>query len=405
MIYLISATIRPEEYKKTEKIWREKSYNDADIVSKVIVDTPEHEKILSSHYDCDVYGIKAGGITKPLTQLTRDMVNWVEDDDIIIVLSDDFYPPKHWDKYLREFFNKNLGALSVKIDGLNDGSRDDIISIPILDGYTLKSLNGYVYHPAYNHLYSDNELYDNLKYLNLLHIDTDPSSPKFKHAHWTTGDRSKDVHDKNTHMYVNEDKKLYFKRKKMNFTDRVKDTPLLSLLICSLKNRQQKLKRLVDVLNPQLKDKNVELKICVDDGHMTIPQKRNHLLNNSLGEYVCFIDDDDIVSKNYIDEIIQATLTRPDVIGIVGNYYHNGEYKKDFIHSIRYNKWRETDKVYERNPNHLNPIRREFIFKIGGFDESKTWGEDKDLSSRIFKYLKTEVMVDKPIYRYLYNTK
>ena len=97
--------------------------------------------------------------------------------------------------------------------------------------------------------------------------------------------------------------------------------------------------------------------------------------------------------KNYIDEIIQATLTRPDVIGIVGNYYHNGEYKKDFIHSIRYNKWRETDKVYERNPNHLNPIRREFIFKIGGFDESKTWGEDKDLSSRIFKYLKTLLFI------------
>ncbi len=405
MIYLVSATIRPDEYKKTEKIWRDRSYDDSDIITKVIVDTPDHKKNLSDLYDCEVYGIKAGGITKPLSQLTRGMVNLVADGDIIIVVSDDFYPPENWDKYLRDFFNNNSGALSVKIDGYNDGARDSILSIPILDGYTLKRLNGYVYHPAYNHLYSDNELYDNLKYLNLLHIDRDLSSPKFKHAHWCTGDRTKDEYDKKNINYDRIDKKLYYKRKGMSFNERIKDNPLLSILICSLKNREHQLKQLLDVLNPQLNDKNVELKICVDDGRMNIPQKRNHLINTSSGEYICFIDDDDMISKNYIDEIIEATLTRPDTVGIVGKYYCDDKYDKNFVHSIRYKKWNDTGEIYERNPNHLNPIRREYILKICGFDETKTWGEDRDLSSRICEYLKTEVMIDKPIYKYIFKSK
>ena len=403
MIYLISATIRPDEYKKTQKYWENLSYNSFDILSKVIVDTQEHKMCLGMDYDCEVYGLKAGGITKPLTKLTKDLVRHINDDDIVVVMSDDFYPPKHWDKYLRDFYKNNVGALSVKIDGLNDGGRDSILSIPIIDGYTLKVLNGYIYHPAYYHLYSDNELFDNVKYLNLLHIDNNPLSPKFKHKHWTTNGRDIDNHDKVINSKSNVDKKTYNRRSDLPFCERIKDIPLLSILICSLNSRRPLLNKLLKTLNKQIINKNVELKICADDGQLNIPEKRNHLLNKSLGEYICFIDDDDLISDDYIDKIIKSTLTRPDVVGITGKFYLDNVYKKDFIHSIKYTDWVENDQFYERSPNHLNPIKRDYIFKIGGFDETITYGEDADFSKRIYKYLKNEILIEDPIYMYLFE--
>ena len=174
-------------------------------------------------------------------------------------------------------------------------------------------------------------------------------------------------------------------------------------MICSLNSRRPLLNKLLKTLNEQISGKNIELKICADDGQLTIPEKRNHLLNKSLGEYICFIDDDDLITDDYVDNIIKSTLTRPDVVGITGKMYFDNVYRKEFIHSIKYKEWGENDICYERTPNHLNPIRREHIFKVGGFDESILYGEDADFSRRVYKYLKSEVLINDPIYMYLFE--
>jgi hypothetical protein len=402
MIYLITATIRPEQFLETEAFWRKQSSKKNEIITKVIVDTEADKKIINNLEICDVYGLKAGGITKPLTKLTKKLVSHIRDEDIIVVMSDDFYPPKNWDKYLIDFYKKHKGCLSVKIKGLNDGGRNTIVSLPIMDGYTLKRLNGYIYHPAYNHQFSDNELFDNVKYLNLLHIENDKSAPFFEHKHWTTSDRQRDEYDIQMHSVSSKDKKIYTHRKKLSFPERVKIEPILSILICSLQERHEKLQNLLKILDSQIKNKNVEVKICVDNGEFSIPQKRNRLLNSSMGEYICFIDDDDMISNTYIDQILNSLVNKPDCVGIRGCYFYNGTYKKDFVHSIRYKEWGEND-IYERTPNHLNPIKREYIFAIGGFTESLRSGEDVDFSKRIYKYLKTEIMVEIPIYQYLFE--
>jgi hypothetical protein len=406
MIYLVTATIRPEQFLETEAFWRKQSSKKNEITTKVIVDTESDKKIINNPEICDVYGLKAGGITKPLTKLTKKLVSYIDDEDIIVVMSDDFYPPKNWDKYLINFYKKHKGCLSVKIKGLNDGNRNTIISLPIMDGYTLKRLNGYIYHPAYNHQFSDNELFDNVKYLNLLHIENDESAPFFEHKHWTTSDRQRDEYDNINNKTAVRDRDIYNNRKNMLFETRIKESPVLSILICSLIERKKSLDHLLSILNPQVDNKSVEIKICKDNGELTLSRKRNVLLNNSLGEYICFIDDDDVVSSDYIEEILDSLVVRPDCVGFRGSYYVNGRYSKDFIISMEYDKWGETSKYFERTINHLCPIKRDIIFGICGFDENiRGAGEDADYSKRIIKNIKTQKYIDKSLYAYRFETK
>lgn len=400
-IYLISATIRPDVYKETLNIWLNKASKRSDIKVEVIADTKEDQKKIDG---CKLYGLPAFGITKPLTKITLDLVDRIKNDDIVVVMSDDFFPPDNWDTYLFDFYKSNVGALSVKVNGLNNGARGVIVSIPIMDGYTLKKLNGYIYHPAYNHHYSDNELYDNLKFLNLLQIDNDDKSPCFDHKHWTTSGRKRDESDINNLKYDSDDKKTYNFRKSLKFEDRIKQQPLLSILMCSLHIRKTTLNRLLEKLKTQCSNKNIEIKICADNGDLLISQKRNKLVRSSMGEYICFIDDDDDISENYIELIYSALLTRPDCVGIIGEYWVDGKYIKKFVHSVRFKKWLENKEFYERSPNHLNPIKREHIFNISGFNETLKSGEDVDFSNRIQHLLKNEILIEQPIYKYLFSS-
>ena len=81
--------------------------------------------------------------------------------------------------------------------------------------------------------------------------------------------------------------------------------PELSILICSLEERKEEfLSRIISILTPQIKDNDVEIVILTDDGEMPIGTKRNLSLDVSNGKYVCFIDDDDIVSDKYVELVL-----------------------------------------------------------------------------------------------------
>ena len=77
----------------------------------------------------------------------------------------------------------------------------------------------------------------------------------------------------------------------------------LSILICTLKGRDEYLNRVLQVLEPQKTD-DVEILIESDERQMTIGQKRNKLLDRAIGDYICYVDDDDLVSVDYIEKIL-----------------------------------------------------------------------------------------------------
>ena len=76
----------------------------------------------------------------------------------------------------------------------------------------------------------------------------------------------------------------------------------MSILVCTTTERKHFLDRLLDTLNKQITDR-IEVIVESDDGIMKIGKKRNMLLDKASGDYVCFVDDDDLVSDDYCEKI------------------------------------------------------------------------------------------------------
>lgn len=178
----------------------------------------------------------------------------------------------------------------------------------------------------------------------------------------------------------------------------------LSILILTIPSRSDKLERLMKILRPQLPvDGSVELIIkenaAIADGGPTIGENRNAALADAIGDYVCFIDDDDMVCTEYVQQILKAIETTPDVVGLKGHYICGGNKPELFVHSIQYSEWKTVDGVHQRMPNHLNAIRRELAIQVGY--PAKNHGEDHDFSMAVRPLLKSEIMPEPILYFYL----
>lgn len=183
------------------------------------------------------------------------------------------------------------------------------------------------------------------------------------------------------------------------------ETPLISILICSLEVRKFQLANLIYTLNLQIENPlEVEILTNIDKGQKTVGQKRNELLDLAKGEFICYCDDDDSVSDNYIEHLLAGISKGVDCCSLKGSYSVNGAYNGLFEHSIKYRGWATSKgKIkYLRYPNHLNCIKSS-IAKQFKFPEINM-GEDKDWSTQIHKsrLLKTEYYIDEILYYYNY---
>ena len=181
---------------------------------------------------------------------------------------------------------------------------------------------------------------------------------------------------------------------------------ILSILICSLSKRKEYLDELLECLKPQLV-KGVQVLINSDGGKKSVGCKRNELVTSASGKYIAFVDDDDLVSDDYVSLILEAVEGGCDVVGIhllmTRRLDINSECRT--YHSLKYKEWydepdpdRAGRKRYYRNPNHLNPVKREFA--LATLFPAIDSGEDHDYSKRLLPLLKTEVYIESPIYHY-----
>ena len=121
---------------------------------------------------------------------------------------------------------------------------------------------------------------------------------------------------------------------------------------------------------------------------------RNEGIKLASGEWVWFIDSDDTITQNALEELSAKTSENPDLI--IFNKEKNEVYQKDnrffdeyyFKYRFGFEPW---NKMYK-----LNIIRENELF----FDTRETIGEDLLFNIIYYKYAKKYVFTDLKLYHY-----
>lgn len=129
-------------------------------------------------------------------------------NDLLIVVSDDFDCPNHWDTLLLEAL-KDKSDFCVKT---KDGYQPTLMTLPILDRAYYNRF-GYIYNPIYEHNYADQEMT-----AMAIMLGSDISVDiEFTHNHWLKGKRVKDALDTRNWLTMQTGKPIYNQRVKENF--------------------------------------------------------------------------------------------------------------------------------------------------------------------------------------------
>jgi hypothetical protein len=231
MIHILWCTLRPAQFQHAHTEWIKRADNPDNIQTYVAVNWKEHadqlRDYLKKNYIITVNTNKIG-VCYPSYQLSSNLgikMGTAEDDDIVVFASDDFMAPQGWDTYLINKLNgKGDVGLMVR-DGyqLPDSSNmlHAAITIPIMTYGCLKKMNMTIYHPAYNHMFSDCELYNNLKDLGLLYDDRISDTTVFEHLHYAAGKRNADQADQAYNAKWSEDEVTWNKRKLLPVEKRI----------------------------------------------------------------------------------------------------------------------------------------------------------------------------------------
>ena len=138
----------------------------------------------------------------------------------------------------------------------------------------------------------------------------------------------------------------------------------LSILICSVdtEERQIKLKKLINELHRQISknfaEEVIEIIIDTDNMEKSVGKKRNDLIEKAQGEFICFIDDDDFVSENYLSTILHHLNSGIDILLIAIEHIENGINKPKIIPSLYIDTLNTGEAVLKTNHFHLCPHKK-----------------------------------------------
>ena len=171
--------------------------------------------------------------------------------------------------------------------------------------------------------------------------------------------------------------------------------PKLSILIPHLKERGEKLSRLLFQLQRQINDYPVE--VLIHDGDGTTGQKRNELIAEAKGEWVVHIDDDDTISDDYIKEICKNLHPYVNGIGFIVEVHINKKIYPAY-HIPLISRYGQYPSCFVRPLNHLNVIRKSLCVPF----KEITRGEDVRFANEMQPILKDKkcIFIPKVLYYY-----
>jgi hypothetical protein len=218
-IFILWPTIRPAMFIKAVKKWFDRStYMDYSIFAAV-GNKKQADEIANVYGKMVNLFIAPPGMCAALHGLCSSL-GFRNESDIVMVGYDDIVPPYGWDEIiLKEFDNFNGAVL------FNDGLQKwpaPLFCQPCLSVAALKRLNGIIFHPAYNHLYPDNELYANCKELGMLKDVRQTNKAIFEHVHHSIGKRTSDYVDVHITSVEAVDRATWERRQRMTLEERLK---------------------------------------------------------------------------------------------------------------------------------------------------------------------------------------
>jgi hypothetical protein len=178
---------------------------------------------------------------------------------------------------------------------------------------------------------------------------------------------------------------------------------LLSILTPAVPSRWGLVQKLWSDLSQQIQDGPVEHLILMDNKRRTVGEKRDALLRAARGDYIAFVDDDDAVSEDYVESLLEKIELRPDVITFRQEATVNGEVGEIEFRLGNPNEPFKPGGVTKRNAWHICAWRRSLAI-CSGFP-SISYGEDWAFAQKLCALdgLKTE-HIDRVLHFYIHNS-
>lgn len=178
----------------------------------------------------------------------------------------------------------------------------------------------------------------------------------------------------------------------------------LSVCTISAPERVNERDRLAGQLERQISGRDVEHLVVVERD--TLGVLRQRCLDQARGDYVVFVDDDDLLAHDYLDAVLPL-LDGVDYVGYRLQLYIDGAKQKPTYHTLRYRGWSADDAGWYRGVDIKNPIRADIARQVqfeGAYGEDRRWAWAVEA---LPSPPRTEhcVDLDRPMYYYFHSTR
>ena len=184
--------------------------------------------------------------------------------------------------------------------------------------------------------------------------------------------------------------------------------PTWTILVPTLGERRTRFDRLMANLLPQLDPYAGRVRVHAwwNNGAPSLPEIRQRLIVGASSDYVSFVDDDDLTDHGFVAEIVSALDSRPDYVGFQVQCYSDGAPTGIAYHSLAHGRWANLADRYLRDISHINPMRTDIARRADFRRARRGQAEDRIWVGqlRAGRRLRTEVVIDKILYHYLYST-
>lgn len=261
--------------------------------------------------------------------MNRGATQLEDDDDLVMIYSEDIVSPQGWDKLLQDIAEKiDNEVYYIHISNVQNAQNCAII--PLLSRGFYKKL-GYVFYPEYISMYADNELIIVAKKLGILH---DVNIPGFSHQHpaWGLNEWDDTYRRSNQSNNYNQGCDLINRRMATNFDNLIPPPPK-----ARIDRESSEPKGVYDKNKLYLPDVTL---VCADTTYYNKTMHALHwnLIQCGFPESILFTDDNFDTkgfSRETIDNMGLKIVKIPTLCGKVGTMSYSHFMLKDIYKYIK----------------------------------------------------------------------